>query len=245
MIVDLVHVMSTRVTDDSRSSTCNVHQGDWWYTPLLVFPQVLVGVASRKMSSTWSTFLRAWICPRWRHIGNRSVQVHFKNWSRDKMAAILQTAFSDSFSWMKIVIPPASTKLKGGYTGITLSVCLSVDRIVSALYLQQYSLDPFLICTSYQAASECVSRVMSVSKYWNLKFWRIFKICNFDFVFFWLGIQYDSMVWVIIRRRGGGGGGGYPQNAGILIVLVIFWSKFNWGLFLGVQLTKRQHWFRW
>ena len=92
--------------------------------------------------------------------------------------------------------------LKGGYTGITLSVCPSVDRIVSALYLQQYSSDPFHICTSYQATSEGVSRVMPVSKLKNLKFWRIFKICNFDFVFFWLGIQYDSIVWVIIRRRG-------------------------------------------
>ena len=30
-----------------------------------------------------------------------------------------------------VIIPPASTKLKGGYTGITLSVCPSVDRIVS------------------------------------------------------------------------------------------------------------------
>ena len=30
-------------------------------------------------------------------------------------------------------------------------VCPSVDRIVSALYLQQYSSDPFHICTSYQA----------------------------------------------------------------------------------------------
>ena len=28
------------------------------------------------------------------------------------------------------------------------------------------------------------------------------KIQKFDFVFFWLGIQYDSMVWVIMRRRG-------------------------------------------
>ena len=101
-----------------------------------------------------------------------------------------------------LFIPPASTKLIGGYTGITLSVCPSVDRIVSALYLQQYSLDPFYICTSYQATSEGVSRVMSVSKFKNLKFWRIFKICNFDFVIFWLGIQYDSMVWVIMRRRG-------------------------------------------
>ena len=50
-----------------------------------------------------------------------------------------------------VIIPHASTKLKGGYTGITLSVCPSVDRIVSALYLQQYSSDTFHICTSYQA----------------------------------------------------------------------------------------------
>ena len=90
-------------------------------------------------------------------------------------------------------IPSASTKLKGGYTGITLSVCPSLDRIVSALYLQEYSSDPFHICTSYQATSEGVSRVMPVSKFKNLKF---------DFVFFWLGIQYDSMVWVIMRRLG-------------------------------------------
>ena len=83
-----------------------------------------------------------------------------------------------------LVIPPASTKLKGGYTGITLSVCPSVDRIVSALYLQQYSSDPFHICTSYQATSEGVSRVMRVSYVWN--FGDFFLICNFDFVFFWL-----------------------------------------------------------
>ena len=101
-----------------------------------------------------------------------------------------------------VIIPPASMKLKGGYTGITLSVCPSVDRIVSALCLQQYSLDPFHICTSYQTTSEGVSRVMPLSKFKSLKFWGIFKIFNFDFVFFWLGIQYDSMVWVIMRRRG-------------------------------------------
>ena len=76
-----------------------------------------------------------------------------------------------------LIIPPTSTKLKGGYTGITLSVRPSVrpsvDKIVSALYLQQYSSDPFHICTSYQATKEGVSRVMPVSKFKNLKFWRI------------------------------------------------------------------------
>ena len=141
---------------------------------------------------------------------------------------IEQLIFSSNSAWKKIFIPPASTKLKGGYTGITLSVCPSVDRIVSALYLQQYSLDLFHICASYQATSEGVSRVMPVSKFKHLKFWRIFKICNFDFVFFWLGIQYDSLVWVIIRRRG------YPQNAGVLVVLVVFHFRFHWIFFLGL-----------
>ena len=44
----------------------------------------------------------------------------------------------------------------------------------------------------------------------------------FNSVFFWLGIQYDLMVWVIMRRRG------YPQNAGVLVVLVcmgLWWSE--------------------
>ena len=60
------------------------------------------------------------------------------------------------------------------YHLVHLSVCPSVDRIVSALYLQQYSSDPFHICTSYQTTSEGVSRVMPVAKFMNLKFWRIF-----------------------------------------------------------------------
>ena len=50
-------------------------------------------------------------------------------------------------------------------TDVRLSVCPSVERIVSALYLQQYSSDPFHICTSYQATSEGVPRVMFVSKF--------------------------------------------------------------------------------
>ena len=54
------------------------------------------------------------------------------------------------------------------YHLVRLSVCPSVDRIVSALYLQQNSSDPFHICTSYQATSEGVSRVMTVSKFVNL-----------------------------------------------------------------------------
>ena len=40
------------------------------------------------------------------------------------------------------------------------------------------------------------------SKFDNFKFWQILEICNFDIVFIWLGIQYDSTEWVIMRRRG-------------------------------------------
>ena len=78
--------------------------------------------------------------------------------------------------------PPLQRSWKGGILvspcpsvrlSVCLSVCPSVDRIVSALYLQQYSLDPFHVCTSYQATSEGVSLVMPVSKFKNLKFWRI------------------------------------------------------------------------
>ena len=41
---------------------------------------------------------------------------------------------------------------------VRLSVRPSVDRIVSAPYLQQYLPDPFHIYSSYQATSEGVSR---------------------------------------------------------------------------------------
>ena len=45
--------------------------------------------------------------------------------------------------------------LQRSWKGVILvSPCPSVDRIVSALYLQQYSSDPFHVCTSYEATSE-------------------------------------------------------------------------------------------
>ena len=107
-------------------------------------------------------------------------------------------------SYSKLIIPSASMKLKGGYTGgytgFTLSVC-EQNRVHSVSF-QQYSSDPFHICTSYQATSGDVSYVMFVSKFKNLKFCQILYMCNFHFVFFWLGIQYDSMVWVIMRWWG-------------------------------------------
>ena len=72
--------------------------------------------------------------------------------------------------------------------GILVSPCPSV--CLSIYPYQQYATDPFHINTSCRATSR-VSHVMFISK---------FQIFNFDFVLFWLGIQYDSIVWVIMGR---------------------------------------------
>ena len=62
-----------------------------------------------------------------------------------------------------IIIPTASTKLKGGYTGFILSICLSGDRIMSALYFQQYWSDPFHYTHRFnELVSSCTSFRLSV-----------------------------------------------------------------------------------
>ena len=65
--------------------------------------------------------------------------------------SLLSRRVSSSLVWVvsgHVIIPPASAKLKAGYTGFTLSlypsVCPSVFRIVSALHLPQYWPDPFI-----------------------------------------------------------------------------------------------------
>ena len=70
---------------------------------------------------------------------------------------------------------PTLNKVEGGYTGFTLPICLSVDRIVSTLYLLQHWLDPFRIYTAYQATWEGVSCVnfFSNSDIWS--FGKFFK----------------------------------------------------------------------
>ena len=79
-------------------------------------------------------------------------------------------------SWR--VINPAQRSWRGGILvsscqSVPSSVRPSVDRIVSALYLLQYSLDPFHIYTPNQAISEGVSCVKFFSKFKNLKFGQI------------------------------------------------------------------------
>ena len=46
-------------------------------------------------------------------------------------------------------------------------------------------LNSFHIYTSYQATSECMSRVQFLAKCHYLKILQLFLICNFDFVLFW------------------------------------------------------------
>ena len=111
----------------------------------------------------------------------RQYLVNFTGLAGILNATVYKTEPNFTLFWhfVLIFIHTASMKLKAGYTGfnlsvcpsVPLSICPSVDRILSALYLQQYSSDPFLICTSYQATSEGVSRVMFVSKFKNC--WQI------------------------------------------------------------------------
>ena len=79
----------------------------------------------------------------------------------------------ESAVWFKLIFYTARfNKVERGvywFHLVRLSVCLSVDIIVSTLYLQQYLSDPFHICTSYQASWEGVLRVMFVSKFENSK----------------------------------------------------------------------------
>ena len=65
---------------------------------------------------------------------------------------------------------------------------------------------------------------------WSLAWEGVSHVMNFDLALylqghstkFWLGIQHDSIVWVIMRW--------YPQNAGVLVALVMIWlfSKAHW-----------------
>ena len=81
------------------------------------------------------------------------------------------------------------------------SVRPSVDRIVSTLYLPQYWPNPFHICTSYQTTSEDVWHARFIAKFQKLKFGQIFAINNLNFVLFWLRIQYESILWVIMGQQ--------------------------------------------
>ena len=132
------------------------------------------------------------------NISEKFTKIHLPNW-KFICCGLLG---SDIYLTLKFIIPSASTKLKGGYTGFTLSVRLSVGlsvcgqnrvRSVSSTIL----VESFHICTNVIC-----------------NFGQFFKFVTLTLSSFDLGsnmTQYLS--W---------GGGGYPQNAGVLVVLVLF-----------------------
>ena len=71
-------------------------------------------------------------------------------------------------------------------------------------------MDSFHIWHKWSLAWEGVSHVMTFA----LDLYR-----QGHSTLFWFGTQHDSIVWVIMRRRG------YPQNAGVLVVLVNIWRR--------------------
>ena len=89
---------------------------------------------------------------------------------------------------------------------------------------------------------------MFISKFKDLKFLPILEICNLDFVFFWLGIQYDSIVWVIMRRQGvyserrRSSCSSFLWNCPQINVARPHWSLVNNGL---VPVSDRQNWEFW
>ena len=119
--------------------------------------------------------------------------------------------------WSFDVIRPQAINWTKVYTGCTLSVRLSVcgqNRVcsVSSTIPIGCILYFHILSSRFRGCIAC-----KFSKFKNLKFWQILKICYFDFVLFWLGIQYE-----LVNSMGIQGTAGYTQNAGVLIVLVSF-----------------------
>ena len=88
-----------------------------------------------------------------------------------------------------IIIPPHN-KVVGGWGGILVSLCPSVHPSVRPAFHVRSVVPTVLI------------------------FWQFFKIYNFDFILFWLGIWGESLVWVIMGQQR------VSQNAGVLVVVV-------------------------
>ena len=122
-----------------------------------------------------------------------SNEIHYVNWSKVFFLQWCVNMMECFYTYL-----PTFKEVERGYTGFTLSVCGQnhvcsvsskiVARSISYLHILSSNLRRCVAC--------------KVCFKFCLKFWQILQICNFDFVFFWLGIQYDSIVWVIMRRPG-------------------------------------------
>ena len=114
---------------------------------------------------------------------------------------------------------PVSTKLKGG---ILVSRCRSVclcppvcpwtESCILCIFHNTHWIH-FILCNLSSNPQRRVA-CKALSKIPTSKFRHIFEIHNFDRVLFWLWIQYESIVCVIMGRWR------YSQYAGVLVVLV-------------------------
>ena len=102
-----------------------------------------------------------------------------------------------------------STEIEGEYTGFTLSVC-GQNRVhsVPSTILAGSIAYLHILATNFRRCVAC---------------WVLWKFSKFEILaislnlHLWLGIQYESVVWVIMGWQG------YPQNVGVLV------SCLNWG----------------
>ena len=102
---------------------------------------------------------------------------------------------------MWLIIPPASTKLKGGYTGFTLSVCgqnpvrsVSLTILIGSFSYLHILSSYFRRCVACNVCFKKKNEILANSL--NLLIW-LCLLLNWDRI-----IQYDLMVWVIMRLRG-------------------------------------------
>ena len=129
--------------------------------------------------------------------------------------------YSLHFRAMPVIIHIMHNEVVGGGILVSLrpSVCPSVrpSRVCPASRVRSVASTVLVgsISYLYMYLIKQLQKVCCVQSFFqNLKFWQFLKICNFDFVLFWLGIWCESQVWVIMGRRG------VSQNAGVLVVLV-------------------------
>ena len=148
---------------------------------------------------------------------NRHVLMQGSMWTPPPLSMPPVHAIVLRFLLTYIVIPPHFNQVESGVYWFHLvrpfvhpSICLFVGRIVSALYLQQYSLDPSYICTSYQSTSEGVACKVF------LKILKLRILANSSYLLLWLCPL--NPIWL--------NGMGNHEAAGILVVLVMT----NWSL---------------
>ena len=142
--------------------------------------------------------------------------------SFEGVAILVDSIYPRLMQWCQACnnYPPRTTKLFGG---ILVSLTPSVHpaspvRSVTPTVL----VGSILYYTSIQATSEGVSHVKFLAQFQNLNFWQFLKICNFDFVLFWLGIWCESLVWVNMGRLG------VSQNAGVLVLVYTRFMFSQW-----------------